>query len=559
MKQQPHQLSQRTLAAYASRRLASPSALVASILLALTACGGGDSSTSSSSSASDSEKQTLDWSGKVFIDQSVQGALVCADLNANGSCDNDEPSSLTSAEGAFRFSHEVTGSAAATAAHAATMLAQISPTSIDNATPEDTAARESYWLSAPANKAAQINPLTTLVQRYMQTSGATLEVAEVAVAQQFNISIDQLYDYQSLPSSASAVLPDNARTAAKVTTYALEMGSDLRTLSSTDAAEPAQFLAEFGYGDTDNYFVAMSETDGAPDSANRISQREIREGKNRGQPLSTAELFLPPQGLPNSRFLTEQGWQACDGLSASKVSRGNPTRSNNCHGTFYSFSLPAHSLSSQKMADVVSKLPDGSEALNKEGITWMRNIWIDPANLGAATFPSGSTLSTIVTIRTQMPRFIRDVSADRIGNFPNLNALIAARPASSVNLATSEGTIGGMGSVDASHSIRAAFIDSSNIQLYKCEADQNTYANPRNCLELGTSAFTIETIGSIKVLTLSTPPQTSSPTLRGYAEYNAGVYTTHQGRPLTDDSHALSYIQLFNGSAWAGMKAALGL
>ena len=562
MKQQPHPFPQRTLATHASRRLASPSALVASLLLALTACGGGGSDNSSappSGSASDSEKQTLDWSGKVFIDQSVQGALVCADLNANGSCDSDEPSSLTDTDGAFRLSHEVSNNAAATEARSASVLAQISPTSIDNANPEDTAARQNYVLSAPASKASQINPLTTLVQRYMHASGTTLEVAESAVAQQFNISIEHLYDYQTLPSSASAVLPDNARTAAQVTAYALELGADLRTLSSSDSAEAAQFLTALSYDDPDNYFVSLSQTDAEPDSANRISQRDTREGKNSGQQLSVAELFLPPQDLPNSRFLTEQGWQACDGLGASLASRGNPNRSNNCNGTFYSFSLPAHSVAGQKMADVVSSLPNGSETLNAEGIPWMRNIWIDPASLGTATFPTGSTLSTIVSIRTQMPRFIRDASADRIGNFPHLNALIAARPASSVDLASATGTIGGMGAVDANHSIRAAFIDSSNIQFYKCEADPNTYLNPRSCTELGTSAFTIETIGSAKVLTLSSHVQTSSPTLRGYAEYNSGVYTTHQGRPLTQDSQALSYVQLLNGAAWAGMKSALGL
>ena len=39
----------------------------------------------------------------------------------------------------------------------------------------------------------------------------------------------------------------------------------------------------------------------------------------------------------------------------------------------------------------------------------------------------------------------------------------------------------------------------------------------------------------------------------------AEAYTYHQSRPHQSEDDALSYVQLFDGNAWAGMKSALGL
>lgn len=490
----------------------------------------------------------------------MQKAVVCVDLNANGSCDSDEPASAaTEAGGAFQISYAPADETAAGVSKAASLLAQINTDSVDSAKPNETAARKKFTLSAPAEKITQINPLTTLVQRHMRSSGANLADAEAAVALQLGIPVEQIYDYQSLPASSSAVLPDNARTAAQVTSYAIEMGADLRTFARTDAAEALQLLTRLEYRDPTNYFFALGQTDGAENSSGLISQTDIREGKSAGNPIPAAALYSPPAQIPNSLFITEQGWLRCDGQTARLVPRGTPNRSNSCNGTFYAFQFSSRDVSGLSMADVVSKLPDGSDALNQEGIKWMQNIWLNPAQLGTATFPSKSSLKTMVNIQTQMPRFIRDAATDTIGNFPSLNALIAARPASAVDLATASGTIGGLGAFDQTHSVRGAFVDASTIALYRCEADQPNYDNPRNCAALATSPITVRTIGGSKVLSLESFPQTTSPTLRGYAEYNGRVYTYHQSRPHQSEDDALSYVQLFDGNAWAGMKSALGL
>src|SRR5690606_32171075 len=123
-----------------------------------------------------------------------------------------------------------------------------------------------FTLHAPAGKAAQINPLTTLVQRNIQRGASDVATAEQSVALQLGITVADIYDYQSAPSSTSATLADNARTAAKVTAFALEIGSELRTPLASDAAESNQQLGRLRYVSVNEYRVFVRSSDGVPNA-----------------------------------------------------------------------------------------------------------------------------------------------------------------------------------------------------------------------------------------------------------------------------------------------------
>lgn len=71
------------------------------------------------------------------------------------------------------------------------------------------------------------------------------------------------------------------------------------------------------------------------------------------------------------------------------------------------------------------------------------------------------------------PAFINNTATDRFG-FATLEAMIAGRPTSAVNLSTPAtvraSTVGAAGPVDANHVLRVAFIDAANAQFYSCES-----------------------------------------------------------------------------------------
>ncbi|RGE42699.1 hypothetical protein DZC30_16440 [Comamonas testosteroni] len=544
----------------------------AAVLATLVACGGGGSGDSNGAASPPPSPSTppaaMQWSGTVAIDQSIKNTTVCADLNANGSCDSHEPvSAATGADGAFKLSYQPSDTASANTAKATPLLAVISASSVDAASPSDTATAKSYVLSAPGGKSAQINPLTTLVQRYMKSSDAALAAAETAVAKQLGISVAEIYDYQSLPLSSAAALPDNARTAAKVTAYALELGADPRTLVSSDAAEPSRALSTLYFSSTSDYWFFQRQSDGVLNSDGMVALNETREGKVAGTPISAAQLFTPSHSA-NSMQLTDKGWNRCDASVPRLLTRGNPNRVSTCNGgsLFYGFTLPAADISGKSMSSVLDAMSTGSAALNDD-LAYAPSTNLPSSSTGSASFPSGSQLLTSVSVQLTFPLYINNTTTDAIGSFTSLNALIAARPASAVNLTTAAGTIGGLGPYDsaATRSLRSAFIDGSTLQLYRCEADAGTLNNPHDCVAIGTSGYAISAVGGVNVLSITnlpTPAGSGNPnvtTLRGYAEYNGGVYTYRQNKALNEEGKVPSYTQRLNGVAWDAMKIALGL
>ena len=74
-----------------------PLAASSAFLLALAGCGGGGSSGDAPATLT----------GTVAVDQAIQNAVVCMDLNANNLCDTGEPvSAKTGANGAYSLTYD---------------------------------------------------------------------------------------------------------------------------------------------------------------------------------------------------------------------------------------------------------------------------------------------------------------------------------------------------------------------------------------------------------------------------------------------------------------------
>ena len=155
------------------RSLAASSAL----LLALAGCGGsGDDGVAQTPSPPPAPPAPVTLTGSVVVDQAIQNAVVCMDLNANNVCDTGEPvSAKTGASGAYSITYDpasITAAQATAASLIATMVpgAPTNPnTTIDAAEPGVALTEKAYVLKQVPGKSGQITPLTTLLAAGIQS------------------------------------------------------------------------------------------------------------------------------------------------------------------------------------------------------------------------------------------------------------------------------------------------------------------------------------------------------------------------------------------------------
>jgi len=535
--------------------------LLCGLIASLYACGGsGGGDDSSGAGAGPVAPPAITLAGAVVIDQTVRNAAVCVDLNANAACDTAEPSAAaTGADGKYSLTYQPADAAAATAFNNAPVIARVTPDSVDAAEPGSQATATALQLSAPAGKAGQINPLTTLVQTGI-AGGMTREAAEVAVARQLGVTAAKIYDYQGDAPSSSAVLPDNARTAAKVTAYALELGAPLQVAAPGAAAAASDQLSFLNYAGADNYVTRERKSDGVLQADGYAHQIETRTGK-------TAGVASTPEALFPSVTLTSNGWTRCDTAVPRLTTLGSPGRTLVCNQStaFVGFSLKTLDVAGKSMAEAVTALRAGDAALNAQAIRHDRSIEMDPAVLGTATFPAGAQVRTMVSVQlNRSPLFINNTAADRFG-FPTLQAMIANRPASAVNLATPTTvratTVGAAGPVDAGHVLRVAFVDANNAQFYRCESTAPAYADLGSCTAHSQSAFSISTVNGVRLLNFANFPGKAfaQGVARGYTEYDGNVFGFREPAAIADEGQAVSYSVRLNGIAWNAMKAPLGI
>ena len=153
---------------------------IAGCLILLAGCGGGGNSPAGTTAPATVSVATS------VVDGVIQGATVCLDKNNNGTCDTGEPSGTTAADGS------VTLSVLQTDAGKFPLIAVIGTGAVDK---DSGAVTTAYVLEAPADNAAVISPLTTMVQQIATTSNVSSADAAKIVADQTGITVSLFADY----------------------------------------------------------------------------------------------------------------------------------------------------------------------------------------------------------------------------------------------------------------------------------------------------------------------------------------------------------------------------
>lgn len=164
-------------------------AFAGALMLGLSGCGGGG--------GGGTPVATTTPFSTTVIDGAIQNALVCLDKNGNGACDASEPQGKTDAAG------KVTFDVANADVGKYPILAIVGTDAVDADTgPVATA----YTMTAPAEKAAVVSPLTTMVQQQIATTGASSTEAAAAVQNALGLSVSVFQDFTKLAAPADGTL-----------------------------------------------------------------------------------------------------------------------------------------------------------------------------------------------------------------------------------------------------------------------------------------------------------------------------------------------------------------
>ena len=502
----------------------------------------------------------------MFINQAIQNAVVCMDLNANNLCDAGEPASAkTGANGVYSLTYDPAAVTAAQVA-AASLIAPMVPgavdsptTTIDASQPTTAVTTSAFALQQVPGKSGQINPLTTLVAAGVK-SGLSETVAHTNAATQLAIAPTKIDNYQDDPTFDRNQLLDNARLMAIVTAEALKNGARLAVndLAAADAV-PADLRA-LNYTDAANYFIrTLSNLAVAAGSAS-ADYKDLRSGLSVGIPLAANTLYP-------SLYLTPDGWIRCTDTATHTGSRGLPSRDTYCGvTTSVGYPFPTTDIAGQTMASVVTALQaDSTTNTINNGISTTNLL----AALGTATFPANSGTRLRASLNLTQPIFINSSRNDFRPQTEaiTLEQLIAAKPATGVNLATSGGTLSLGYSTSVLRNLRVAFTGTASpttgtVQFYDC--DLNAADQPSNCTATQTGTYSISTVNGVRVMAFAGhAPTTYSTQINYYAEVKGStsndwyVYRARQAKPTVDAN--IGRIKRINATAWAAMKTKLGL
>ena len=515
--------------------------LHATVACTVVGCGGGGNS------APEPAPQPITLTGKVIGNQSIQGATVCLDLNANQQCDTGEPASaITGKDGAYSLTTDPGKTTAAQAA-AAPFAALLPASAVDAANPSGTVATQALVLTAPASKGSQINPLTTLVQTGV-ASGLTLADAEAAVAKQMGITTTDVYDYQSQPAFA-APYQDNARTMAQVVLVALDRGQPLSVVGLATSQAASKTLRALTYTDANNYMVrTMEEKDAGAGMGQGVDKRY---GLTDAVATIDAALYV-------NAYLTPTGWVRCSAAPFS-ATRGKPSRSEFCSGGQHQVGYNVNTdVSGKKMGDVIRQIQADSSAAH--------NFNLNPALVDDATFPSGSAITQRRNLELGQSIYVSNLNSTSeyltSPLYASLETFIQGRQNANVNLATNTGMIWLGYTGDTNHWLLGAFIDNtSKVQYYNCTLKTtNGSLGLDVCAASTQGAFSIVTQAGKRLIKFTGQPDpvdNVSYTV-GYAEYGSGVMVRfRETKPNAQYLNTAS--NRLNGVAGEALLKALGL
>ena len=544
-------------------------ALSGTALLVLSACGGGsdgDIATTPETPTTPTPASVV-VTGTVVVDQPIQNAVVCMDLNANNACDADEPASAgTGSDGGYSITYDSAKVAAAQAASASLIVA-IAPgtagaaTNLAAAAPTVVKTAPSYLLRQVAGKGGQINPLTTLVAAGM-AQGMSESVARANVAVQLAINESKIDNYQDDPAFDKALVQDNARMMAKVTAAALESGATLEVGDQTAAISAAAGnLATLRYLDAANYYVRTLDYQDKPAGPDPLLVTDARRGKSSG--FGTASTSLYTQA-----YLSSAGWVYCNADMAIPATIGTPSRSTYCKSQpSAGFSL-ATDVSGQTMAAVVTDMQaDPSSNVINNGISTSELL----SALGSAAFPAGASVAPRTGFNLTRPVSISNINTDIWGaSITKLEQVVATYPRSKVNVAANTGTLSlGLGT-SATTSLRVAFGDATSYTtgtayFYECDLNEAQTAIS-NCGATQTGTWSIDTVNGARVLRFAGHTETVMSYTRVFAEVN-GLLGTSINSPRVFSAReakgSLTFSQSsskrLNSTAWSALSSQLGI
>jgi hypothetical protein len=197
------------------RPITVPLGLVVAVSGLLAACGGGGSDAPAA--------PTTTSVSATVIDGAIGNALVCIDKNTNGQCDAGEAQGRTDAAGRVTLAvpNEDVGKYP--------ILALVGTDATDA---DSGAVTTAYAMSAPADQAAVVSPLTTLVQQTIASTGASTADAARSVQDALGITASPFADYTKVaaptdgsvdPSSVARLLV--VTTQSQATAIASTLGS----------------------------------------------------------------------------------------------------------------------------------------------------------------------------------------------------------------------------------------------------------------------------------------------------------------------------------------------
>lgn len=538
-------------------------ALVSALLATVAGCGGSDDNDSAAPPPPPAPPPPaqVTLQGSAMRNAALQNAVVCMDLNANSACDAGEPASApTDANGAWSLAYD-TAQVSADQVATASVIALVTPATIDAGRNGESATTQPYVLRQVPGKSGQINPLTTLVAQGMQ-DGMTEAMARSNAALQLGIVEAKIDNYQDDPAAGPEQVQDNARTLAAFTANALEDGAVLQVGDQMAAREASDGdLAMLQYTDNANYKVRYVSNLAKPEGSVYSPYTENVVAVKNGV-ASTDPMELYP-----ALYLTPAGWKRCTAATQHFATVGNPSRDLYCSNRVSARYSVDRDIAGKSMASTIQEL----QAL-PAGNTINNGMSIDNllATVGSTLHPAGSKLRHRTVLQLNQPLFISDTRTQLVipqAQATTLEQLVAARPASAVNLATSAGSLSLGASTSAQRNLRVAFTGATGpaegtVQFYDCAL--NSASAPSNCSATNTGTYHIyDTVNGVRVMVFSGyAPTTASGEVNFYAE-NKGtpngdfIFRARQSKPTL--ALAISDNYRVNGAAWAPAKAQLGL
>lgn len=505
--------------------------------------------------------------GNVLVDQTIRNAVVCLDLNSNNSCDSNEPTSAaTGADGAYSVSYK-TSAVSSAQASSSSLIAVMTPgsatdsmTTVDAADTSVASTTRAYVLKQVPGKAAQINPLTTLVATGV-AAGMSEAAARSNTALQLGIAETKIDNYQDDPAYSSAQISGSARTMAKIAAEALRAGVPLR-VGDQFAALGAQAgdLSSLTLNTLTNYSFRTFDRLEKPAGVAGSILRDTRSGTAFGAPLTREDLY-------KQAYLSPAGWIRCDAAALFTGTNGTPSRSVFC-GTSESAGYTVNTeIAGQTMASVIATLRAESATNTIFGTASTETL---ASVLGAAVFPQGARIGERRSLTLNQAIQISNVDTDIRPEFESdLEAMIARRSVTSLFLSGVGNTLTlGLGSGNL-RNLRVGFTGTTSptagtVQYFECGLNaQQTVAS--NCEATQTGTYAISVVNGARVMSFAGHAETVMNHTRGFAEVDNApgivsgkrVYQVRLNKPSVASNTFVS--KRLNATAWAALKAQLGL